>query len=85
MDKIRVSAKTKDEAITKALIQLGITSDRLDYTVLVEGKSKNKKNYLSGRTDGNIIIEVPGDESLIGRFLEVRVDKFTNLLEGTIV
>lgn len=38
MDKIRVSAKTKDEAITKALIQLGITSDRLDYTVLVEGK-----------------------------------------------
>ena len=35
MDKIRVSAKTKDEAITKALIQLGITSDRLDYTVLV--------------------------------------------------
>ena len=39
MDKIRVSAKTKDEAITKALIQLGITSDRLDYTVLVEGKS----------------------------------------------
>lgn len=39
MDKIRVSAKTKDEAITKALIQLGITSDRLDYMVLVEGKS----------------------------------------------
>lgn len=39
MDKIRVSAKNKDEAITKALIQLGITSDRLDYTVLVEGKS----------------------------------------------
>ena len=39
MEKIRVSAKTKDEAITKALIQLGITSDRLDYSVLVEGKS----------------------------------------------
>ncbi len=39
MEKIRVSAKTKDEAITKALIQLGITSDRLDYNVIVEGKS----------------------------------------------
>ncbi len=39
MDKIRVSAKTKDEAITKALIQLGITSDQLNYSVLVEGKS----------------------------------------------
>lgn len=36
---IRVSAKTKDEAITKALIQLGITSDRLNYNVVVEGKA----------------------------------------------
>ncbi len=39
MEKIRVSAKTKDEAITKALIQLGITSDRLNYNVIVEGKA----------------------------------------------
>ncbi len=39
MDKIRVSAKTKDEAITKALIQLGTTSDRLDVNVLVQGSS----------------------------------------------
>ena len=39
MDNIRVSAKTKDEAITKALIQLGITSDRLNYRVIAEGKS----------------------------------------------
>ncbi|ETP71412.1 putative RNA-binding protein [Lachnospiraceae bacterium JC7] len=39
MDNIRVSAKTKDEAITKALIQLGITSDRLNYRVLAEGKA----------------------------------------------
>ena len=39
MDKIRVSAKTKDEAITKALIQLSTTSDRLDYKVLVQGSN----------------------------------------------
>ncbi len=39
MDKIRVSAKTKDEAITKALIQLGTTSDRLSVNVLVQGSS----------------------------------------------
>lgn len=37
MEKIRVSAKTKDEAITKALIQLHTTSDRLSYHVLVQG------------------------------------------------
>ncbi len=39
MDKIRVSGKSKDEAITKALIQLGTTSDRLAYNVLVQGTS----------------------------------------------
>ncbi len=37
MDKIRVSAKTIDEAITKATIQLQTTSDRISYTVLVQG------------------------------------------------
>ena len=30
---IRVSAKTLDDAITEALIQLGVTSDRLEYNV----------------------------------------------------
>lgn len=39
MDKIRVSAKTKEEAITQALIKLGTTSDRLNFSVLVEGKT----------------------------------------------
>ena len=37
MDKIRVSAKTMDEAITKATIQLHTTSDKISYTVLVQG------------------------------------------------
>ena len=31
---IRVSAKTLDDAITEALIQLGVTSDRLEYNVI---------------------------------------------------
>ncbi len=39
MDKIRVSAKTKEEAITKAAIQLSTTSDRLGYNVLVQGSN----------------------------------------------
>ena len=30
-DYITVSAKTLDDAITEALVQLGVTSDRLDY------------------------------------------------------
>lgn len=34
---IRVSAKTLDDAITEALIQLGVTSDRLEYEVIEKG------------------------------------------------
>lgn len=36
---IRVSAKTVDDAITEALIQLGVTSDRLDYEVIEKGST----------------------------------------------
>ena len=36
---IRVSAKTVDDAITEALIQLGITSDRLEYEVIEKGSA----------------------------------------------
>ena len=57
--------------------------DGKTYRVLVEGKSKNKENYLSGRTDGNIIIEFPGDESLIGDFCRVKVTESLNwILRG---
>lgn len=34
---IRVSAKTVDDAITEAMIQLGVTSDRLEYEVIEKG------------------------------------------------
>lgn len=39
MDTITVSAKTLDEAITKALIDLGTTSDNLDYTIVEKGSA----------------------------------------------
>ena len=39
MDFIEVSAKTVDEAITKACIELEISSDRLDIQVISEGSS----------------------------------------------
>ena len=42
------------------------------YRVLVEGTAKGV-GMLSGRTGGNIIIEFPGDESLIGKFIDVTV------------
>ena len=39
MDFITVSAKTLDDAITEALIQLGVTSDNLDYVVIEKGSA----------------------------------------------
>ncbi len=37
MDYITVTAKTLDDAITDALVELGVTSDRLDYIVIEKG------------------------------------------------
>ena len=42
------------------------------YRVLVEEKAK-LDGFLSGRTQGNVIIEFEGDESLIGSFADVKV------------
>ncbi len=42
------------------------------FRVLVEGKAKGD-GMLSGRTQGNVIIEFMGDESLIGSFADVKV------------
>lgn len=39
MDMITVSAKTVDEAITKALIQLETTSDKLEYEIVDKGSN----------------------------------------------
>lgn len=36
---IRVSAKTVDDAITEAMIQLGVTSDKLEYEVIEKGSA----------------------------------------------
>ena len=49
--------------------------------VLVEEESK--PGILSGRTSGNVIVEFPGDKSLIGQFKDVKVTKARNwILNG---
>ena len=40
MEYITVSAKTLDDAITEALVQLGVTSDQLDYQVIEKGRDR---------------------------------------------
>ena len=51
------------------------TTDMLGktYTVLVESTAKNRNGALCGRTDGNVVIEFAGEESLIGTYGRVTV------------
>ena len=55
------------------------------FRVLAEEKSKTEGN-LCGRTDANVIIEFPADESLIGEYVFVKVTQnLTWILKGEIV
>ena len=56
------------------------------YRVLVEGKGNQGENYLQGRTSGNVIIEFPGDENLIGKFVDVLVtEPLTWIVKGELI
>lgn len=53
--------------------------------VLIEGK-KEKSNELTGRTSGNIIVELEGAEDLIGTFQNAEITKARNwILKGKII
>ena len=59
-----VSAKTLDDAITEALIQLGVTSDQLDYQVIEKGSAGflgigMKQAVIKARRKGEIKEEEP--------------------------
>lgn len=55
MDMITVTAKTVDEAVTKALIELETTSDKLEYEVVDKGSTgfwelvQNRRSYVQKR------------------------------------
>jgi len=56
------------------------------YRVLVEGISRNDDALLSGRTDGNVIIEFSGDNSLIGKYVSVKVTQPLNwIVRGELI
>ena len=53
------------------------------FKAFVYGKGKLDDNYIAARTDGNLIIEFEGDESLIGTFQNVKVtEPLTYVLKG---
>lgn len=62
----------------KALVESQIDNNNKAYVgtvqkVLVEGKSKNNENMLTGRTDSNKVVNFEGDESLIGKVIEIPI------------
>lgn len=54
--------------------------------VLVEGEGRKGSDYLTGKSDENIIVEFMGGKELIGEFIQVRITKAMNwALEGELV
>ena len=54
--------------------------------VLFDSPGKSGEGFLAGRTEGNVIVEAPGDRSLIGRFLPVKITRAMNwAMVGTIL
>jgi len=43
--------------------------------VLVEGPSKTKKEILTGRTESSMTVDFPGDASLVGQIVDVKIVK----------
>jgi tRNA-2-methylthio-N6-dimethylallyladenosine synthase len=46
--------------------------------VLVDDVSKKREGYVSGKSSEFIIVEFPGDKSLIGKFADVEITEAMN-------
>ena len=54
--------------------------------VLIDGISKRKTGVFLGKTDNNRVVEIEGDESLLNKFVNVKIDKILNKnIKGTIL
>ena len=67
MDYITVTAKNLDDAITEALVQLEVTSDRLDYEVIEKGSDGflgvgRKQAVIKARRKEEPVVEVKAEK-----------------------
>jgi tRNA-2-methylthio-N6-dimethylallyladenosine synthase len=46
--------------------------------VLVDSKGKTAQGRMSGREEGNIIVELDGSEEMLGRFVDARITQSMN-------
>jgi len=62
----------------KALVERQIEENNKEYIgtiqkIVVEGKSKNNENMLTGRTDSNKVVVFEGEEDLIGKSIDIKI------------
>ena len=41
--------------------------------------------YMSGHSEGTAVVEFPGDESMIGKFINVRIEECSGVFKGIII
>lgn len=83
----------KQKRLSRLIKEQNIISRKINETylgktvrVLVEGKSQNNENVLTGRTDGNKIVNFSGEKEDIGQFVNVEItDIRTWSLLGNII
>lgn len=54
------------------------------YRVLCDGEG-DAEGFMTGHTSGTAVIEFKGDKSLLGKFINVRVDSVDGAIKGTII
>ena len=76
----QIDEKVKHERFDrlKALVESQIEEQNKSYIgknieILVEGKSKNNKNVLTGRTESNKVVNFEGNENLIGKVITLKI------------
>ncbi|MGL5973068.1 MAG: MiaB/RimO family radical SAM methylthiotransferase, partial [Oscillospiraceae bacterium] len=80
-----VPEKEKSRWFTELIDQQRIIGKELynqcigeEYKVLVEDQGKSGDGYLTGKTDSNIAVDFLGDESLMGKFVKVKIKDSLN-------
>ena len=66
----RVLAKVQEVSVSQAMKNEGAVMD-----VLVEDINRQDSSLVTGRLSNNLNVHFPGDESLIGRIVPVRLEK----------
>ena len=72
MNEITVSAKTLDDAITEASIQLGVASDQMEYDVIEKGSAGflgigSRQAVIRARIKKTVTEEIKAEEIKTGR------------------